>query len=149
MQYERKSQLARLHKITDKSAPETTEAIRDSIGSLPQYLWQSITFDNGLEGASHCQLKNDYQLKTYFGDAYAAWQKGGVENLNGLIRQSIPKGSDISKLTDDQIYAIQEKLNNRPRKSLNYLTPNQVIDQETGQGGFILIKNYLSLIDCF
>jgi len=72
-----------------------------------------------------------------------------VENLNGLIRQSIPKGSDISKLTDDQIYAIQEKLNNRPRKSLNYLTPNQVIDQETGQGGFILIKNYLSLIDCF
>jgi len=135
VQYERKSQLARLHKITDKSAPETTEAIRDSIGPLPQYLWQSITFDNGLEGASHCQLKNDYQLKTYFGDAYAAWQKGGVENLNGLIRQSIPKGSDISKLTDDQIYAIQEKLNNRPRKSLNYLTPNQVIDQETGQGG--------------
>jgi IS30 family transposase len=135
VQYERKSQLARLHKITDKSALETTEAIRDSIGSLPQYLWQSITFDNGLEGASHHRLKNDYQLKTYFCDAYAAWQKGGVENLNGLIRQYIPKGSDISKLTEEQIYAIQEKLNNRPRKSLNYLTPNQVIAQETGLGG--------------
>ncbi|MBI5421094.1 MAG: IS30 family transposase [Parcubacteria group bacterium] len=135
VQYERKSQLARLHKIIDKSAIETEEVIRDSIGSLPQYLWQSITFDNGLEGANHYQLKNDYQLKTYFCDAYAAWQKGGVENLNGLIRQYIPKGSDISKLTEDQIYAIQEKLNNRPRKSLNYLTPNQVIAQETGLGG--------------
>jgi len=116
---------------------ETEEAIRDSIISLPQYLWQSITFDNGTEGANHHRLKKDYWLKTYFCDAYKAWQKGGVENLNGLIRQYIPKGSDISKLTEDEIYAIQEKLNNRPRKSLNYLTPNQVIAQETGLGGAI------------
>jgi IS30 family transposase len=102
---------------------------------LPQYLWQSITFDNGLEGANHYQLKHDYQLATYFCDAYAAWQKGGVENLNGLIRQYVPKGQDISQLTEDQIYAIQERLNNRPRKLLNYLTPNQVIAQETGLSG--------------
>jgi len=137
VQYERKSQLARLHKINDKTAMETEEAIRDSIISLPQYLWQSITFDNGTEGANHHRLKKDYWLRTYFCDAYKAWQKGGVENLNGLIRQYIPKGSDISKLTEDEMYAIQEKLNNRPRKSLNYLTPNQVIAQETGLGGAI------------
>ncbi|MBU1922126.1 IS30 family transposase, partial [Patescibacteria group bacterium] len=67
-----------------------------------------------------------------FCDAYASWQKGGVENINGLIRQYIPKGTDISNLTENYIYSIQEKLNNRPRKSLNYLSPNQVLAREVG-----------------
>jgi IS30 family transposase len=132
VQYERKSQLVRLHRVANHSADETTDAIRQSVESLPQYLWQSITFDNGKETAGHVALRDDYSLMTFHCDPYASWQKGGVENVNGLIRQYIPKGTNLDLLTDDQIYAIQERLNNRPRKSLNFLTPNQFIAQQVG-----------------
>ena len=77
-------------------------------------------------------LREDYSLMTFHCDAYASWQKGGVENINGLIRQYVPKGSNIALLTNEQIDVIQERLNNRPRKALNYLTPNQYIAQEVG-----------------
>jgi len=132
VQYERKLQLARLHWVSDKTALETLGAIRASVDSLPQDIWKTMTFDNGTETVRHTELRTDYGMETYHCDAYAAWQKGGVENLNGLIRQYIPKGTDISKLTDEDIYAIQERLNNRPRKTLGYLTPNQALAQEVG-----------------
>lgn len=132
VQYERKSQLARLHKVGDRSAQETIAALRDTIASLPQDLFRTMTFDNGGEGAAHGTLRQDYGIGTYFCDAYAAWQKGGVENLNGLIRQYLPKDAALDAMTDQDIHAIQEKLNNRPRKSLHYLTPNEVIAHEVG-----------------
>lgn len=135
VQYERKAMLARINKVKDKSADETENALRKGIDDLPGYLWQSITFDNGGESATHTKLRDDYNIQTYHCDAYASWQKGGVENLNGLIRQYIPKGKDISNFTDEQIYDIQERLNNRPRKSLNYLSPNQVLARITGEVG--------------
>ena len=131
-QYERKAQLLRLHKVNDKSAPETERAIRDTVESLPQDLFRSMTFDNGSEGACHVRLRGDYNIETYFCDAYASWQKGGVENMNGLIRQYIPKSANLSRLTGDELYAIQERINNRPRKNLNYLTPNEVIASLVG-----------------
>ncbi|OGY91746.1 MAG: hypothetical protein A3B31_01750 [Candidatus Komeilibacteria bacterium RIFCSPLOWO2_01_FULL_53_11] len=131
-QYERKAQLLRLHKVNDKSAPETERAIRDTVESLPQDLFRSMTFDNGGEGACHVRLRDDYNIETYFCDAYASWQKGGVENMNGLIRQYIPKSANLSRLTGDELYAIQERINNRPRKNLNYLTPNEVIASLVG-----------------
>jgi len=133
VQYERKIMLARINKVKDKSANETENALRKGIDDLPEYLWQSITFDNGGESATHTKLRDDYGIQTYHCDAYASWQKGGVENLNGLIRQYVPKGVDIFNFTDEQIYYIQERLNNRPRKSLNYLSPNQLLAQITGE----------------
>ena len=135
VQYERKAKLARLHKVKDKSAEETENAIWNSVESLPVCLWKTITRDNGTENVKHEETKEVFDIQSFFCDGYAAWQKGGVENLNGLLRQYIPKGSDISKLTEDEIYAIQERLNNRPRKSLNYLSPNQVIAQEAKKVG--------------
>jgi len=138
VQYERKAQLLRMNKVKDKTARETEEAIRKSIDSLPENLFKSMTFDNGKESATHTKLRKDYNLKTYHCDPYASWQKGGVENINGLIRQYLPKHTNFSKLTDKDVYTIQEKLNNRPRKSLNYLTPNQVIAQVMdNEGGAI------------
>lgn len=131
-QYERKAQVLRLHKVADRSADETEYALRDTIASLPQDLFRSMTFDNGGEGACHVRLRNDYGIETYFCDAYASWQKGGVENVNGLIRQYIPKNANLTEMTDEEIYAIQEKLNNRPRKGLNFLTPNEVIASLVG-----------------
>ena len=132
VQCERKTKLVRLHKVLNKTAEETEHAIRKSIESLPEYFFKTITFDNGGEAATHMNLKKDFGIETYFCDVYASWQKGGVENMNGLVRQYIPKGSDISLLTDKQIHDIQERLNNRPRKSLHYLSPNQALLVELG-----------------
>lgn len=132
VQYERKSQLLRLHRVANRSAQETTAALHDTVTSLPQYLFRTMTFDNGGEGAGHVELRQAYGIATYFCDAYASWQKGGVENANGLIRQYIPKDARLDAMTDVAIRAIQEKLNNRPRKNLRYLTPNEVIAREVG-----------------
>ena len=126
VQYERLGMLCRLHKAANKTAEETEEAIQDSIESLPPEAWQSITRDNGTENVKHAETKEIFNIQSYFCDGYCSWQKGGIENLNKLIRQYLPRSIDLSRLTDDDIYQIQERLNNRPRKSLNYLTPNEV-----------------------
>lgn len=123
VQYERKSKLCRLHKCRDKSALASEEALRDSIDSLPRNLWLSITRDNGMENALH----HETEVSSYFCDIYASWQKGGVENLNGLIREYLPKKMNLDTVSDREVYEIQERLNNRPRKANNYLTPNEVI----------------------
>jgi len=127
VQYGRKGMLCRLHKVADKTAEKTEEAVWDSIESLPPELWQSITRDNGTENVKHTETKNIFNIQSYFCDGYASWQKGGVENLNKLIRQYLPRKIDLSKITNDDVYQIQERLNNRPRKSLDYLTPNEAI----------------------
>lgn len=126
-QYERKSMLCRLHKLPSKEAVKTENAIIDSIESLSPKLWKTITRDNGTENANHLKTLNTFSIQSYFCDPYSSWQKGGNENLNKLIRQCLPKKMDLSKVTDDDIYEIQERINNRPRKSLNYLTPNEII----------------------
>lgn len=124
-QYERKLMLCRMHKLPNKTAEETENAIINSIESLPKEMWLTITRDNGLENANHLETLNNFDIPSYYCDPYCSWQKGGTENLNKLIRQYLPKRTDLSKVTREEIYAIQERLNNRPRKSLNYLTPNE------------------------
>ncbi|MGH7889232.1 MAG: IS30 family transposase [Thermodesulfobacteriota bacterium] len=133
VQYERKLMLARIHKVKDGTAEGTQTAISKSIESLPVELFKSITWDNGSEGVCHTKIRDDYDIETYFCDPYASWQKGGVENLNGLIREYLPRETDMTTITDEDIYHIQEKLNNRPRKKLGYLTPNKALAAITNQ----------------
>ena len=133
-QYERKTMLCRLHKLPNKTAKESENAIADSVESLPRKMWLTITRDNGTENANHLDTLNNFNIQSYFCDPYCSWQKGGDENLNKLVRQYLPKKADISKITNEDIYIIQEKLNNRPRKSLNYLTPNEVIAKHIKSG---------------
>lgn len=128
-QYERKTMLCRLHKLPNKTAIETENAIADSIESLPRGSWLTITRDNGTENANHLETLINFNVQSFYCDAYCSYQKGGDENLNKLVRQYLPKKQDMSKVTDDDVYIIQEKLNNRPRKSLNYLTPNEAAAQ--------------------
>ena len=129
VQSERKSKLIRMHKVKNKSAEETANAIVKTIESMPKELLLTMTFDNGTENTQHTEIKKEYGVDTYFCDSYASWQKGGVENANKLIRQYLPRKTDLNKLTDRDIYDIQEKLNNRPRRCLNYLSPNEVINK--------------------
>lgn len=129
VQYERKSQLTRITKIPNLSAEETTNAIIRTAETLPEDWFHSITFDNGKENYGHHTLKDLYDIETYFCDPFSSWQKGGVENMNKLIRQYIPKRTNISLLTERDIAQIEYKLNNRPRKKLNYKTPNEILEE--------------------
>lgn len=132
VQFERKSKLIRIRKLPNKTAEETKYALINTAESVPTHLFKSITFDNGGEGALHHEIKKDYDIETYFCDPYCSWQKGGVENSNKLLRQYLPRSIRLENLTDRDIYEIQEKLNNRPRKSLNYSTPNEVFKEQSG-----------------
>lgn len=125
--YERKAMLIALEKLATKEADETTQAYARTIENLPDDFVKSFTLDNGGENFKHTDIKNNYQVQTYFCDPFKAWQKGGVENINGLLRQYIPKGADMTKIDQTYLKEIQEKLNNRPRKTLGYLTPNEVL----------------------
>lgn len=130
VQFERKIKLCRIHKCEDKTAVRSEEALRDSIESLPANFWLSITRDNGSENVLHHQT----EVPSFFCDTYCSWQKGGVENLNGLLREYFPKKSNLDKVEESYVYVIQEKLNNRARKALNYLTPNEVLALEFKKG---------------
>src|SRR5690606_6992229 len=111
-----------MHKVSNMSAAETLNAQIKTFESVPPETVKSMTYDNGKEGSEHYLLKEIIpEIETYFCDAYASWQKGGVEQLNSIIRRHIPRGTDLNSLTDYDIYFIQEKINNTPRKSLGYL----------------------------
>lgn len=130
---ERKSRLTRFELVRDKSALSSIAVQKHIVYEMEELGVDinSFTFDNGTENVLHIQL-NEFGVKTYFCDAYSSWQKGAVENMNMFIRQYLPRKTDVSCLTSQDIYIIQEKLNNRPRKCLGYLTPNEFFYRETG-----------------
>jgi len=125
VQYERQTQLVRLHRVADKSAGSTHAALCRTIESFPDKAVRSATFDRGTEGALHWRLRLDYGIDTFHCDPYCSWQKGGVENVNGIIRRYLPIETDLSRYSDGDLMAIQEKINDRPRKSLGWKTPNE------------------------
>lgn len=121
--YERKAKAVRLRKIDTLAPLVHNRAIKTMTRPLSKVL--SITFDNGIENRKHEELG----IPTFFCDPYSSWQKGGVENVNKAIRQFIQKGSDIANYSDDYIARIEKILNQRPRKSLNYQTPHEVMEK--------------------
>ena len=88
-------------------------------------LIHTITADNGKEFAKHQEIAEKLEISFYFCKLYHSWERGANENMNGLIRQYIPKGTDFSGITDEFVSWVENKLNNRPRKRLGYLTPNE------------------------
>jgi IS30 family transposase len=134
VQLERLSRKVHLHKVADKTKGQTETAVRKTVESYPEHLqdetFRTLTFDNGGEGANHEKIRKDYGIGTYFCDPYSSWQKGSVENVIGLIRlRFIPKKTNLSTLSDREIHNIESFLNDMPRKSLGYLTPNEVANQ--------------------
>lgn len=125
-----------LTSIENKKAYEKKRSLHRAIEEYGESNIKSITFDNGSENVIHREIRDEYDIPTYFCDSYSWWQKGRVENTIGLVRQYLPKGTDLSKISEDEIYIIQEKLNNRPRKKLGWFTPNQAFEI-LAQGGRI------------
>jgi IS30 family transposase len=122
---DRKSKLTLIGKVNRYTAKAVEKTIISLMDLLPRRSY-TLTVDNGKEFASHESVADALRIKVYFADPYCSWQRGLNENTNGLIRQYVPKGSDIRILTDEQIEHIMDRLNNRPRKTLDYLTPNEV-----------------------
>ena len=110
-----------------KQASEVRRAMIRSFrrhGDLP---CKTITLDNGKEFAEHGQLSESLKADVYFAKPYHSWERGLNENTNGLLRQYFPKGMDFSKITPYQLRKVEAEINNRPRKSLNYRTPSEVM----------------------
>lgn len=109
----------------DKSAKSVKDAIIGAVGPLAGQV-HTITYDNGKEFAHHGEIASALDCTGYFAHPYHSWERGLNENMNGLIRQYLPKGKSFDSLTHSDVQRIMDKLNNRPRKCLGYRTPNQV-----------------------
>lgn len=122
---ERKSKLSLLRKVERKTA----EAVRKAIIALLLPLKikvRTITADNGKEFAGHKQISESLKTRFFFAHPYSSWERGTNENTNGLIRQYFPKDRNFKTISNDEIRMVMNRLNNRPRKSLGFKTPNQV-----------------------
>ena len=123
--YERKAMYAVIKKIMSRKCDVINQGLYELTGGL--VCFNSLTIDNDLSFRKHEELSELLGAPVYFCRPYHAWEKGGVENINKLIRQYIPKGSDISKVGTEYIREIETKLNARPRKGLGYKTPLEVM----------------------
>jgi len=119
---DRASGVLKMKKVKSKQAKEVTRAINESLQEWIPYL-HTITADNGKEFAGHQEVAEQLNIDYYFAHPYHSWERGSNENINGLIRQYFPKGSDFSSITDRQIKQIETKINNRPRKRFGYENP--------------------------
>lgn len=126
---ERKSKLCLLKKVERNTAEEVEQAIAELLSPVVDKV-QTITSDNGREFAHHQAIALKLEADFYFAHPFASWERGLNENTNGLVRQYFPKGSDFSKITEADINRATARLNNRPRKRLNYRTPQQVFFKE-------------------
>jgi len=129
---ERRSRYTLIEKTRDRTAKTTTIAICVSLDDFPPELRRTMTLDRGKEFANHEILADFLGLDVYFADPYAAWQRGTVENTNGLLRQFFPKGTDFRPVRHSRLQEAQALLNNRPRKCLDFRTPAEVLGQHLG-----------------
>ena len=114
-----------LAKVAFKTAHLVEQAICKCLSCVKD-LFRSCTLDNGKEFAEHEKISAALDGQVYFAHPYSSWERGTNENTNGLIRQYFPKDHDFTTITDDQLKAVQDKINNRPRKILGMKTPNEV-----------------------
>ena len=119
--YGRKSRLGKLVYLPDKGSEGTAKAI---VETLEGYKVKTITYDNGLEFSRHVEISRALGAGGYFCTPYHSWEKGGVENFNGLVRQYFPKGSSFEEITPEEVQRVEDEINQRPRKTLGFRSPS-------------------------
>lgn len=120
--------MLKMKKVKNRTAGEVTSASQELLGDWLPFL-ETITADNGKEFAQHQKISESLNVDFYFANPYHSWERGANENLKGLVRQYFPKKTDFSTITDQQIQEVENKLNNRPRKRLNFETPLEAMDE--------------------
>lgn len=126
---ERKSKLTRLRKLATKAAAEMKYACVALLAPLAARV-HTITVDNGKEFCDHKHIAARLEARIYFAHPYASWERGLNENTNGLVRQYFPKKYEFARISDKDLQQVEDLLNNRPRKTLGYRTPNEVFFKE-------------------
>ena len=127
---DRHSKLALLSKVSHKTAHEVQEALTNRLGKMINCVL-TITADNGKEFANHQAITNELGAVVYFARPYRSWERGLNEHTNGLVRQYLPKCKRLDEVTNETVAEIEELLNNRPRKSLQFRTPSEVFKAHT------------------
>jgi len=117
--------LTLLHLPGGRGADSVADAVIKRMTELPAWFARTLTWDNGQEMARHARITRQTGIQVYFADPYKPWQRGSNENINGLLREYLPKGTDLSQYTAAQLQAIQDELNDRPRKRFGYHTPRE------------------------
>jgi transposase, IS30 family len=118
-----------LHLPDDHTAESVRAAMTTKIRTLPEILTRSITWDQGREMSQHAQFTIDTGVDVYFCDPHSPWQRGSNENTNGLLRQWMPKSTDLSVHSEADLDTIAYKLNNRPRQTLGWMKPSHALAQ--------------------
>lgn len=126
---ERVSRLIEARRVTAIDSQSALDAQRKIFSVLPEKARRSTTLDNGRETHLHFKLRDDLNMATYHADPYSSWQRGTNEHGNGLLRCYFPKGTDFTKVTDEELEDVVWELNNRPRKVLQYKTAQEVFDE--------------------
>lgn len=132
---ERQTRYVMLVKVARKDTETVINALIKNARRLPQELYKSLTWDRGKEMAAHKRFTLATDIKVYFCDPYHPWQRGTNENTNGLLRQYLPKGIDLSTFSQAKLNSVARRLNERPRKTLNYETPAQRFHQSVASTG--------------
>ena len=132
---ERQTRYLMLVKVAAKDTEMVVDALIKNTRELPQELYKSLTWDRGKEMADHKRFTLATDIKVYFCDPRSPWQRGSNENTNGLLRQYLPKSIDISSYSQAKLNAIARRLNERPRKTLDYETPAQRFHEAVASTG--------------
>jgi IS30 family transposase len=103
-------------------------ALKKTVTALPSQLWRSLTWDRGKELSDHARFTIESGVKVFFADPHSPWQCGTNEKTNGLLRRYFPKGTDLSRWSEQEIRAVANTLNNRPRKTLGWRTPAEALN---------------------
>jgi IS30 family transposase len=125
---ERHSRFLMLVAVEGKDTSSVTSALTRQIGRLPEQLRSSLTWDRGMEMADHARFTVATDVRVYFCDPQSPWQRGSNENTNGLLRQYLPKGTDLTSYTQPQLDEIARRLNTRPRETLGFKTPADTLE---------------------
>lgn len=126
---DRQSRLTVAAIARDKTVASTNAAFVSALSKDKRIRPVTLTLDNGTEFLGFKDLERTLDLKVYFADTHAPWQRGSNENVNGLLRFFFPRGTDFTKVTDEQLNAVLDLINNRPRKCLDFLSPNEFINK--------------------
>ena len=118
-----------LHLPEDHGADAVRDAMTEAVERMPAQLRKTLTWDQGIEMAKHLQITDTTGVKVYFCNPHSPWERPTNENNNGLLRQYMPKGSDLSVHGRDDLDTYEDRLNNRPRKTLGWLTPIEYLTQ--------------------